>query len=150
MPANLYDIRIRGRHENLPHPHLVIAEHGGNCLCVPAFTEGGHELEQTLWALERLGVFRHQCSVDIDHAKHVTFFDGREPHKSMYVVAKRQILAKSFIAGLARAGEMNDAGLLKVSECVMEWQQNRPGDLPLNLVKQITTLRDKLLAALRS
>jgi hypothetical protein len=149
MHGALYDIPIRGLHDNLRHPHLVAVEYGRNCLCIPAFTAGGHELERTLKSLERENIFRHECSVELDNARYITFFDGRTPHFAVWIAARRQILSTSFVSTLRPVGQMNDQGMLQVLECILEWHKNRPSNLPPNAVRGVQKHKVELLDKIR-
>lgn len=145
MPAALYSIRIQGKRDNFEHPHLVVVQVGENCLCVPAFSSGGHELEETISALGRQGIFPHQCSVEIDNAKHVKFADGRTGRLATWIVARRQILSLSAIRNHPVIGEMDNYGLLQVVECIIEWNRNRPEDLPPKIARALKRLMEELL-----
>lgn len=123
MAWYLYKIPTKGRNDTFDHHYAMVVEAGGSCLCVPSFTAGKDAVEESIKGLEKIGLYRYQCSVDLDNAKVVKFYNGQTGHLSTWLVARREILAASDIAKLKPSGEILDAGILAVMECYLEYNK---------------------------
>ena len=137
MPWHIYNIQIQGRHDNYEHYHAVVVRVAGSALCIPSFTAGKTEVTENLAAFQRMGFFSHQCSVELDNSKHVTFYNGKIGHQSVWFIGKRQIISASVIDKLVPCGELDDHGMLQLMECFLECSKTKNDFNPPKFVRAV-------------
>jgi hypothetical protein len=70
LTGKIYDLSGKVGGARTPHPHVVVIELAQECLLIPAFTSGRHELEdykRTVFAA--LGLREDQACVEIDNRR---------------------------------------------------------------------------------
>lgn len=138
MIGEIYSIPIQGRRDNFPHLQLVAATAGENNLVIPAFGSDGPELEAALKEFEKFrGCFRHQCSLELDNSKHVKFCTAKTGKMAVWFVGRRNILSTSQIRKHVLEGKMDANGLLRIIECILEWNQTKPDDLSPKIIAAV-------------
>ena len=140
MHGDIYSIPIQGKTDNLDHLHLVALELGDQCLMVPAFGSGGKELADAIAVFGRKYIFPHQCSVELDNSKFVTFTAGKTGKLATWFVARRSIITVAEAGKYKYEGYMNTAGLLLVCDTLLEWVKVSPENLPPKIVRGIEAL----------
>ena len=139
MQGGVYSINIQGHTDNEPHPHVVLLEFDKECLVVPCFTAGGHDLEERLLLLDEMGFPRQVVSVELDNAKHVQWVRGRGGHVGCWCIWRFLTLSKRVINAAPRIGHMDNAGVLALFECMLRYAEARP---ELFAKKRIKRLRE--------
>jgi hypothetical protein len=146
MPTgDVHSISIQGRHDALPHPHVVVVELADNCLVIPAFDTTGAELNDALRELERIyGLFRHEACVEMDNRKRVTFVPGVTGKESTWFIARFRLLSPVEVARHRKVGTMDDPGLLDIAEGLLRFAQAQPTRVPKKYVKRVEKLAVEL------
>jgi hypothetical protein len=147
MPTgDVHSISIQGRHEELPHPHVVVIALPDNCLVIPAFDSTGPELNDALRELERVyGLFRHEACVEMDNRKRVTFIPGVTGKESTWFIARFRLLSPAEVARHRKIGTMDDQGILDIAEGLLRFARAQPARMPRKYVKRV----EKLAAEVR-
>lgn len=115
LTGKIFDLSGKVGGARTAHPHVVAVEVGNDCLLLPAYTSGGHEIEQYKHYLFRaLGLRPDQAYVELDNAVHVRFYDGRKGNLATWVVERVDRWPSMELAARRPAGEMDDAGLHKI------------------------------------
>lgn len=128
-----------------PHPHVVAIELSDRCWLLPAYTTGGHEIEQYKQAVfPALGLRPEQAFVEMDNAEHVRFYDGRPAHRATWVVERVNRWTKVELGHHQPVGEMGDARLLNVTAAWVALIDARPELFPPHLRHRVNRLADEL------
>src|SRR5579863_4811137 len=137
MQGAVYSIGIQGHADNQPHPHVVLLEFDKECFVVPCFTAGGHDVEERLVLLEKMGFARDVVSVELDNAKHVKWTSGRSGHLGCWCIWRFETLSKRVINASRRIGQMDDEGMLALVECVVRYAEARPEFFARKRIKRL-------------
>lgn len=139
MQGTVYSIRIQGHAANEPHPHVVLLEFDQECLVVPCFTAGGHDVEERLVLLEKMGFARDVVSVELDNARHVNWVRGRSGHRGCWCIWRFETISKRILSTSQELGQMDDEGMLGLFQCLLRYAEARP---ELFSRKRVKRLRD--------
>jgi hypothetical protein len=140
MQGAVYSIRIQGHAANEPHPHVVLLEFDQECLVIPCFTAGGHDLEERLVVLEEMSFARDVVSVELDNASHVKWTTGRSGHRGCWCIWRFQILSKRILSTSPKLGQMDDRGMLALFQCLLRYAEARPELFAKKRIKRIREL----------
>lgn len=124
----------------MPHPHVVLIELAHECLLVPAFGEGGAEIEGLIRVCQKVGYLRKTVTVLLDNTAHVAFrppFTGVRAH---WAVVRAFKMSKADIATEQYIGQMDDAGLLLIAKGYEEYAQAHPTRVSANMKKKVKQL----------
>jgi hypothetical protein len=138
--GDIHSIPIQGEQDNFPHLHVVIVELRGQCLVFPGFDAGGYELQKTLKALEKQGLFRHEAGVELDNAQRVKFVAGRSGKMCFWLLARRIPLSAADLQRHRKIGEMDAKGLWELAEGILRLHAAKPHLIPPNFVREIQKL----------
>jgi hypothetical protein len=144
MLGRVYQIKIQGHTQKLPHPHVVLIELAHECLLVPAFSEGGREIEGLIRACQKIGYSSSTVTVLLDNKEYVAFrppFTGARAH---WAVARVVKMDKADLATPQHIGQMNDAGLLLIAKGYEGYANVHPSRASADMRKKVR----KLIAAL--
>ena len=142
MVGGVYKIPIQGRHNNYPHPHVVILEITGakECVIVPAFSSEGTELAMYVQALVSMGYSADLVCVELDNAKHVTFTGAMTGKPASWLPERYRRIAMRELNAAEKIGTMDSAGLSKIAEGLVKLAAAKPELFSPALVKRIRRL----------
>jgi hypothetical protein len=128
-----------------PHPHLVAVEFSDRCWLLPAYTVGGHEIEQyKANVFPGLGLRPDQAFVELDNAVHVKFYDGRPPHSAVWVVERIDRWPIEELNHRRPVGEMDAAGLLQVLTGLLALMDAKPDRYSAPMRRRVGRTADEL------
>lgn len=142
MLGGIYRIEIQGHRDCNPHPHVVLLEFDFECLVVPAFGSGGTDLEQRIVLLEKLGIPRHSACIELDNSKHVTWESGFTGKLAHWCVWRHTPLSKKILLPNRRIGQMDDAGMLAIYECMIRYISVRPEEFAKKRIKRVCAVAE--------
>jgi hypothetical protein len=144
LPADIFQINVEGEDDNFAHLHVVIINiDAQQRLFVPAYDATKEKVTDLCDALHKRGIYEGIGWIELDNAKEVKFDDPKKwtgklarwvPYKLRRI--ERRNLSK-------RIGEISDAGLGKVVECLLKLHAEKPAstlaDDELPKVKKLAT-----------
>jgi hypothetical protein len=137
LTGKIFDVSGKIGGARKVHPHIVAVEIGTDCLLLPAYTSGGHDIErynQTIFAV--VGVRVDQACVELDNAKHVRFYDSRKGNLATWVVERVDRWPNKELSPYAPVGEMDDVGLLAILQTLCGLIDALPERFSANLRKR--------------
>lgn len=140
MVGDVYSISIKGAHHDDPHPHAIVIEISGakECICVPAFSTDGLEVNLYLDNIEALGVPRNMACVRLDNSKMIQFTAPGYTGKPAYWLVERfRRLSKSVLRESELIGEMKPEGVAAIAGAMIKLNELRPETFTQPILKRL-------------
>jgi len=142
MVGGVYKVPIQGRHNNFPHPHVVVLEITGTkeCVIVPGFSCEGVELGMYLQDMASMGMSADLVCVELDNAQHVKFIGTMTGKRASWSVERHRRISTKELNTAEKIGEMDAAGLSKIAQGLVKMAEAKPERFSPALVKRMRQL----------
>lgn len=113
MEKLVYMIKIPGRLDNLPHPHVDLSGDGAERILIPCFTAGGDELETHVTDEKNAGYPFHEIYVEADNSVCVRWKPGFTGTRSFWLVSRARRLPEDALG--KAVGSLDTATVRKIA-----------------------------------